>query len=643
MERQHLSSTKNLIVPSQSQSHTIARSSTHPIEELQGAIGNKAVNKLLAKQPIVQAKPMFRGLSHELVIQPKLTIGAVGDKYEQEADRVAEQVVGQINSSENQVIQRQQMPEKDEELRMKPTIQRLSDGNEMAAATELEASIQQAKIGGLPLPEKIREPAEQAFQMPLDWIRVHSDERSNRLNQSIQSVGFTNENHIFLQQKVSNPDNRENQKVYFHELTHAVQQSGSAMRCQPENNIQQQKDDRLRAKIMQERSSFPQKSSAFVTPISGNSQIIQRLKFQNTDWEEATRAEVSEGGGSGVIFVSDNSKDPPVVVKPNEIATSEAILAAYLHDQVHKNTKKDDKWSIETPNARLADQEESKKIKNKVENLWANRSLVAKWWANRKSNKDREQREKKLSEALQNPGVMIYTAATGKDFRSILKKSKHSEKKFPSKERKFKENSPLNRFFNDEKFIQALGQIAAVDIYLGNFDRLIGLFNPENFLVDEESKIIQLIDNVFFAEPSFFQSYKKWEAQATKSLEFWKKERVVEALAKGEYQTIAENTWFYKDKGLASDGGLIFDVRNEDKETVKTEIPKYRDRFIENFALGLKQGKENLINFFEQDQKPDITLPKTKNKQREEVQESLRKRALFLRNDKSTSNDIVLE
>jgi Papain-like cysteine protease AvrRpt2 len=102
MERQHLNQIKNAIASSQSQTNTIARSSTHPIEELQGAIGNRAVNQLLANQPIVQAKPMFRGLSRELVIQPKLTIGAVGDKYEREADRVATQIVRQMEAPANQ-------------------------------------------------------------------------------------------------------------------------------------------------------------------------------------------------------------------------------------------------------------------------------------------------------------------------------------------------------------------------------------------------------------------------------------------------------------------------------------------------------------------------------------------------------------
>jgi hypothetical protein len=97
MRQQHLNPTQKAIALSQPQTE-IAQHSPHPIEQLQSSIGNRAVNQLLANQPILQAKPMFRGLSHELVIQPKLTIGVVGDKYEQEADRVASQVVEQLDA-----------------------------------------------------------------------------------------------------------------------------------------------------------------------------------------------------------------------------------------------------------------------------------------------------------------------------------------------------------------------------------------------------------------------------------------------------------------------------------------------------------------------------------------------------------------
>ncbi|MDA0267762.1 MAG: hypothetical protein O2890_01770 [Cyanobacteria bacterium] len=73
-------------------------------------------------------------------IQAKLTVGAVGDKYEQEADAVAAQVVQQINAPgvggagvqreqgeaerEGTAIQREEMPE-EEDLQMKPMLQRV--------------------------------------------------------------------------------------------------------------------------------------------------------------------------------------------------------------------------------------------------------------------------------------------------------------------------------------------------------------------------------------------------------------------------------------------------------------------------------------------------------------------------------------
>ena len=52
-----------------------------------------------------------------LPIQAKLTIGKPGDKYEQEADSVAERVMAMSEPSQ---VQRQELPEQEEELQMKP-------------------------------------------------------------------------------------------------------------------------------------------------------------------------------------------------------------------------------------------------------------------------------------------------------------------------------------------------------------------------------------------------------------------------------------------------------------------------------------------------------------------------------------------
>ncbi len=227
MRHQNLIQTKSPLVSSQTQAK-IAQYSPHPIEQLQSAIGNRAVNQLLANQPTVQTKLMFRGLSQELAIQPKLTIGAVGDKYEQEADRMAEQVVSQMNAPENSAIQRQErLEEGDEtELRMKPIVQRLSDTDTMAATPELETSIEQAKGSGQPLSDAIRQPMEQSLGADFSGVKVHTDDRSHQLNRSIQSQAFTTGKDIFFRQGEYNPGSQQGQKLLAHELTHVVQQNG---------------------------------------------------------------------------------------------------------------------------------------------------------------------------------------------------------------------------------------------------------------------------------------------------------------------------------------------------------------------------------------------------------------------------------
>ncbi|NER38957.1 MAG: DUF2974 domain-containing protein [Oscillatoria sp. SIO1A7] len=92
-----------------------AKPAPHPVLQLQADIGNGATNSILKKQGrqnaspglLIQGKPMFGGLSGELLgespIQTKLTLGAVGDKYEQEADRVAAEVTSRLNGPSREV------------------------------------------------------------------------------------------------------------------------------------------------------------------------------------------------------------------------------------------------------------------------------------------------------------------------------------------------------------------------------------------------------------------------------------------------------------------------------------------------------------------------------------------------------------
>ncbi|CAN1208608.1 hypothetical protein TUMEXPCC7403_00205 [Tumidithrix helvetica PCC 7403] len=82
-------------------------------------------------------------------IQAKLAIGAVGDKYEQEADRVAAEVVQKINAPES--VQREEAPEEDEEIQMKP----LSDTTQPMETALPQTDRQPENIAFAPSPQVV--------------------------------------------------------------------------------------------------------------------------------------------------------------------------------------------------------------------------------------------------------------------------------------------------------------------------------------------------------------------------------------------------------------------------------------------------------------------------------------------------------
>jgi Domain of unknown function (DUF4157) len=194
----------------------------------------------------IQAKPMFRGLSHELtpttdsdgmVIQAKMTIGAPGDKYEQEADRVAEQVVQKMHAPSAQEsmlgeqIQHQKREEDGQALRMKPLAQRPAVGG-MAATQDLESSIHRARGGGQPLDSNLQRKLRQAMGADFSGVKVHTDAQSDQLNRSIQAKAFTTGRDVFFRQGAYEPGSRRGQELIAHELTHVQQQSGGAVQRQ---------------------------------------------------------------------------------------------------------------------------------------------------------------------------------------------------------------------------------------------------------------------------------------------------------------------------------------------------------------------------------------------------------------------------
>ncbi len=103
-------------------------------QTLQRTIGNQALRRL--------------------TIQRKMTVGPVGDKYEQEADAVAKQVVGKLNASppQNAPAQTAQRQE-EEELQMKSLVQRQEEEDELQMKPLVQRQEDEEELQMKPLPE----------------------------------------------------------------------------------------------------------------------------------------------------------------------------------------------------------------------------------------------------------------------------------------------------------------------------------------------------------------------------------------------------------------------------------------------------------------------------------------------------------
>jgi len=152
-------------------------------------------------------------------VQPKLTIGQPNDQYEQEADRVADQVMSMPDSATQQPIQREAMPE---EVEMKPSLQQSPNGN-LQAGEGIESRLNQSKGGGSPLSDEVRSFMEPRFGSNFEHVQVHTDSNAVQMSRSLGAQAFTHGSDIYYGAGKS-PANSD---LTAHELTHVMQQTRS--------------------------------------------------------------------------------------------------------------------------------------------------------------------------------------------------------------------------------------------------------------------------------------------------------------------------------------------------------------------------------------------------------------------------------
>jgi len=184
---------------------------------LQRTIGNQAVESLL-KSGIIQAK---------------LKIGKPNDIYEQEADRVAEQIVSSSwsvvnNQKEEGEIQRQTEEEERKREEEGETFQlKKMQGNIPEVTPDIEFRIRALRGSGQPLPKSIRAFFESRFGYDFSHVRIHTDPEAAKLARALNAEAFTYGRDIYFGEGKYNPNTLTGKRLLAHKLVHVVQQGNT--------------------------------------------------------------------------------------------------------------------------------------------------------------------------------------------------------------------------------------------------------------------------------------------------------------------------------------------------------------------------------------------------------------------------------
>ncbi|MDD1617419.1 MAG: hypothetical protein CG439_2543 [Methylococcaceae bacterium NSP1-2] len=202
-------------------------------------------------------------------IQMKMTVNQPNDKFEQEADKMADKIMRMPSSTpmtgkeekvqrqpaeklqkkEEDKIQKAAMPEEkvqkkvDDKLQKAPVpeqkLQRKEKAGKADGVPTISANLQtiiQTKVasGGQPLSGDVRNDMEARFNADFSKVRIHNDADSAKLNNYLSAKAFTYQNHVFFSSGQYQPGSSAGKQLLAHELTHTIQQGHAAQRSSPQ-------------------------------------------------------------------------------------------------------------------------------------------------------------------------------------------------------------------------------------------------------------------------------------------------------------------------------------------------------------------------------------------------------------------------
>ncbi|MEM9006466.1 MAG: DUF4157 domain-containing protein [Cyanobacteria bacterium P01_F01_bin.86] len=223
-----------------------------------------------------QSKNGAKPLQKLPTIQAKLTVGQPNDKYEQEADRVAEQIMRipaarTMGDARTQfrppIVQRMCANcEEKEKLQTKEM-----PGSMPEVTSAITSRIQSLQGSGQPLTASARSFFEPRFGHDFSHVRVHTDKSARDLNALAYTVG---RNIVFGTGQYA-PGTTEGKRLLAHELTHVLQQRTQAnanLSTSSTSNLDGGSEHKLES--IATKAALPQTQTLLSSPIQLQRQFL---------------------------------------------------------------------------------------------------------------------------------------------------------------------------------------------------------------------------------------------------------------------------------------------------------------------------------------------------------------------------------
>jgi hypothetical protein len=191
---------------------------------------SRSVSPLSTGMPLLQRKCACGGgcprCKDELGIQTKLKIGEPGDKYEQEADRIADEVMRMPEPSVQRQMETQEEEEEEEMVQRKAIASPLSPVSQGEDESEIPSIVHDVlRSPGQPLDSETRGFMESRFGQNFGEVLVHSDVQAADSARTLNALAYTVGRHIVFDGGRYAPQTSTGKRLMAHELTHTLQQA----------------------------------------------------------------------------------------------------------------------------------------------------------------------------------------------------------------------------------------------------------------------------------------------------------------------------------------------------------------------------------------------------------------------------------